>query len=81
MITIINIIITITINIVFHGHPRTPWTVKYHPIDSNIVASGCLGSEVRVWNIQKNFCMNVIRYDNSVISLAFHPSGIVFSLL
>ena len=28
-----------------------------------------------MWNIQKNFCMNVIRYDNSVISLAFHPSG------
>lgn len=30
----------------FHGHPRTPWTVKYHPFDSNIVASGCLGYEV-----------------------------------
>lgn len=31
---------------IFKGHPRTPWTVKYHPIDSNIVASGCLGYEV-----------------------------------
>lgn len=31
---------------VFSGHPRTPWTVKYHPHDSNIVASGCLGSQV-----------------------------------
>jgi len=75
IIIVIIVIIVIIITIVFHGHPRTPWTVKYHPIDSNIVASGCLGSEVRVWNIQKNFCMNVIRYDNSVISLAFHPSG------
>lgn len=28
------------------GHPRTPWTVKFHPLDSNIVASGCLGFEV-----------------------------------
>jgi WD40 repeat protein len=32
---------------VFHGHPRTPWTVKFHPSDSNIVASGCLGCEVQ----------------------------------
>ena len=30
----------------FRGHPRTPWTVKYQPNDSNIVASGCLGFEV-----------------------------------
>jgi WD40 repeat protein len=30
----------------FRGHPRTPWTVKYHPSNPNIVASGCLGFEV-----------------------------------
>jgi len=32
------------------GHPRTPWTVKYHPTQSNIVASGCLGHQVRIWD-------------------------------
>ena len=34
------------------GHPRTPWTVKYHPLESNVVASGCLGcqSHTRTWN-------------------------------
>ncbi len=32
------------------GHPRTPWTVKYHPTKSNIVASGCLGYQVRLWD-------------------------------
>lgn len=32
------------------GHPRTPWTVKYHPTKSNIVASGCLGHQVRIWD-------------------------------
>lgn len=30
----------------FTGHPRTPWTVKYHPINSNVIASGCLGYQV-----------------------------------
>jgi WD40 repeat protein len=59
----------------FNGHPRTPWTVKYHPIDSNIVASGCLGYEVRIWDISRGICLNTIRYDSSIISLAFHPLG------
>lgn len=27
----------------FQGHPRTPWTVRYHPSNSDILASGCLG--------------------------------------
>lgn len=30
----------------FRGHPRTPWTVKFHPKDSDKVASGCLGCQV-----------------------------------
>lgn len=59
----------------FTGHPRTPWTVKYHPNDPNILASGCLGYQVRVWNILENTCMSVIRLDFSIISLSFHPYG------
>ena len=31
------------------GHPRTPWTVKFHPKDPSIVASGCLDYEVGGW--------------------------------
>jgi len=30
----------------FRGHPRTPWTVKFHPHDPTTIASGCLGFEV-----------------------------------
>ena len=30
----------------FKGHPRTPWTLKYHPLNPNIIASGCLGFQV-----------------------------------
>ena len=32
----------------FRGHPRTPWTVKYQPNDSNILVSGCLGFQVLI---------------------------------
>ena len=59
----------------FHGHPRTPWTVKFHPHNRSYVASGCLGFEVRVWHIESTQCINVHRYEHSIISVAFHPSG------
>jgi WD40 repeat protein len=46
---------------VFRGHPRTPWTVKYHPTDSNIIASGCLGYEVKSqWKPFLVFCYYLI---------------------
>lgn len=62
------------------GHPRTPWTVKYHPIDSNIVASGCLGYQVRVWNWPKKVCTQMIRLEYAIISLSFHPTGHILAI-
>lgn len=57
------------------GHPRTPWTVKYHPTDSNIVASGCLGYQVRVWHWPTRECLQMVRLEFAIISLSFHPAG------
>jgi len=57
------------------GHPRTPWTVKYHPTNSDIVASGCLGHQVRVWNWREPSCLQMVRLEFAIISLTFHPSG------
>jgi len=59
------------------GHPRTPWTVKFHPTNKYIVASGCLGYQVRVWDWSLNSgqCLNMIRLRCAIISLAFHPTG------
>ena len=34
------------------GHPRTPWTVAFHPCFEGILASGCLGGHVRVWDLK-----------------------------
>lgn len=39
------------------------------------MASGCLGSEVRIWNVARQLCANIIHLENSIISLAFHPEG------
>ncbi len=64
----------------FAGHIRTPWTVKFHPRDSNIVASGCLGRNVKVWDIDLNECIHSIKYDYSILSLSFHPFGDIIAV-
>lgn len=33
------------------GHPRTPWCVAFHPSSNQILASGCLGGQVRIWDL------------------------------
>jgi activator-of-BECN1-regulated-autophagy protein 1 len=62
------------------GHPRTPWTCKYHPIKEDIVASGCLGHQVRLWNWKTNTCLAMIRLEFAIISLSFHPTGKVLAI-
>jgi hypothetical protein len=62
------------------GHPRTPWTVKYHPLQSNILASGCLGFQVRVWDWKRASCLHMIRLNNAIISLSFHPGGHILAI-
>ena len=62
------------------GHPRTPWTVKYHPLKNNIVASGCLGFQVRVWDWHRPACLHMIRLDYAIISLSFHPNGHILAV-
>jgi activator-of-BECN1-regulated-autophagy protein 1 len=62
------------------GHPRTPWTVKFHPLKTNIVASGCLGFQVRVWDWKRPACLHMLRLDYAIISLSFHPSGHILAV-
>ncbi len=110
------------------GHPRTPWTVKYHPHagadlknpktkkviianrtantnsilnntnnssqndssqhlqeyeqqqEQQIVASGCLGHQVRIWDWVSGTCLQMIRLEFAIISLSFHPEGNVLAV-
>jgi WD40 repeat protein len=36
---------------ILSGHPRTPWCIAFHPSSNEILASGCLGGQVRVWDL------------------------------
>lgn len=57
------------------GHPRTPWTVRFHPRDARILASGCLGSDCRVWDVSKRVCIRRHNFRASISCVSFSPDG------
>lgn len=62
------------------GHPRTPWTVRFHPFDSNILASGCLGHDCRVWDISKKQCIRKHNFRASISCVSFSPDGTLLAV-
>ena len=56
------------------GHPRTPWTVKFHPTNPNVVASGCLDGRVYIWDVPSATICYRLAQDKPIISLDFHPT-------
>lgn len=56
------------------GHSKTPWCLAWHPINKDILASGCLAGEVRVWDLKSKACESWTSPNNTIItSLDFHP--------
>uniref|UniRef100_A0A7S2W0S9 F-box domain-containing protein n=1 Tax=Rhizochromulina marina TaxID=1034831 RepID=A0A7S2W0S9_9STRA len=68
-------VVSSTVQATLEGHPRTPWTVKFHPFKPNIVASGCLGGQLRVWDTTNPNGLHHVNLPHPVISLSFHPDG------
>ncbi|KAJ9682979.1 hypothetical protein PVL29_018818 [Vitis rotundifolia] len=42
---------------VLTGHRRTPWVVRFHPVHPEILASGSLDHEVRMWDANTAECI------------------------
>ncbi|KAJ0181944.1 hypothetical protein K1T71_002666 [Dendrolimus kikuchii] len=59
---------------ILKGHPRTPWCIAFHPSHPQLIGSGCLGGQVRVWDITSggSEVWNV-RCETVIASIAFHP--------
>ncbi|CAG4998607.1 unnamed protein product [Parnassius apollo] len=59
---------------ILKGHPRTPWCIAFHPSHPQLIGSGCLGGQVRVWDISSggSEVWNV-RDETVIASIAFHP--------
>jgi activator-of-BECN1-regulated-autophagy protein 1 len=49
---------------VLQGHQRTPWVVRFHPLHSDILASGSLDCEVRLWDAKTSHCTRVLGFCN-----------------
>ncbi|XP_023640705.1 uncharacterized protein LOC17874903 isoform X2 [Capsella rubella] len=62
---------------VLTGHRRTPWVVRFHPRHSEIVASGSLDLEVRLWNTTTSECIRSHAFckNRPIASIAFHAEG------
>nr|XP_012145870.1 PREDICTED: activating molecule in BECN1-regulated autophagy protein 1-like isoform X2 [Megachile rotundata] len=60
---------------ILSGHPRTPWCIAFHPSSSQILASGCLGGQVRVWNLNGGNKVWNSKNMSCISSLAFHPTA------
>ncbi|XP_010483122.1 PREDICTED: uncharacterized protein LOC104761706 isoform X2 [Camelina sativa] len=60
---------------VLSGHRRTPWVVRFHPRHSEIVASGSLDHEVRLWNTKTAACIRSHDFYRPIASIAFHADG------
>ncbi|KAG2260382.1 hypothetical protein Bca52824_079676 [Brassica carinata] len=60
---------------VLSGHRRTPWVVRFHPRHSEIVASGSLDHEVRLWNAKTSECVRSHDFFKPIASIAFHAEG------
>ncbi|XP_020275649.1 uncharacterized protein LOC109850131 isoform X2 [Asparagus officinalis] len=60
---------------VLSGHRRTPWVVRFHPLYSEILASGSLDHEVRLWDANSAVCIGSHDFYRPIASIAFHAQG------
>ncbi len=60
------------------GHSRTPWTLSFHRQNPNLLVSGCLSGELRLWNLRQRACVKqAVLGQDRVTSVSFHPSSSV----
>ena len=57
------------------GHGRTPWVVRFHPTNSDVLASGSLDNTVIVWDRASGAMTARWDFGKSIASLAFFPGS------
>ncbi|KAH7690993.1 activating molecule in BECN1-regulated autophagy protein 1 [Dioscorea alata] len=65
---------------VLSGHRRTPWVVRFHPLRPEIIASGSLDHEVRLWNAHTGDCIGSRDFYRPIASIAFHAQGEILAV-
>ncbi|XP_039249963.2 uncharacterized protein LOC120327688 isoform X1 [Styela clava] len=65
------------------GHERSPWCVTFHPGSNEILATGSLNGEVRVWDLRGEGSESWTVDNNELVaiaSLSFHPYDHVLAI-
>ncbi|KAI4350293.1 hypothetical protein L6164_004761 [Bauhinia variegata] len=62
------------------GHRRTPWVVRFHPLHPQILASGSLDQEVRLWDANTSECIVSHHFYRPIASIAFHAKGEILAV-
>nr|POE82164.1 isoform 6 of activating molecule in becn1-regulated autophagy protein 1 [Quercus suber] len=79
---------------VLSGHRRTPWVpetpgdrsdclnnkVRFHPLHPEIIASGSLDYEVRLWDASTSECIGSRDFYRPIASIAFHAKGDILAV-
>ncbi|KAL8486742.1 hypothetical protein ACS0TY_023439 [Phlomoides rotata] len=65
---------------VLSGHRRTPWVVRFHPFYPEVLASGSLDHEVRLWNAKTAECIGSRDFYRPIASIAFHAQGEILAV-
>ncbi|KAK7277468.1 hypothetical protein RJT34_22481 [Clitoria ternatea] len=65
---------------VLGGHRRTPWVVRFHPLQRQILASGSLDQEVRLWDANTSERISSHYFYRPIASLAFHANGEIIAV-
>lgn len=64
-----------TCKCVLRGHARTPWSVKFHPSDARILASGSLDQRILVWDVHLATCIAQHEFHAVVSCISFDTTG------
>ncbi|XP_019448561.1 PREDICTED: uncharacterized protein LOC109351543 isoform X3 [Lupinus angustifolius] len=62
------------------GHRRTPWVVRFHPLHQQILASGSLDQEVRLWEANSSEWILSHYFQRPIASMAFHANGEIIAV-
>ncbi|XP_022875039.1 uncharacterized protein LOC111393636 isoform X2 [Olea europaea var. sylvestris] len=65
---------------VLNGHRRTPWVVRFHPLYPEVLASGSLDHEVRLWDSKTAECIGSRDFYRPIASIAFHAQGEILAV-
>ncbi|KAL2506493.1 Transducin family protein/WD-40 repeat family protein [Abeliophyllum distichum] len=65
---------------VLSGHRRTPWVVRFHPLRPEVLASGSLDHEVRLWDANTAECIGSCDFYRPIASIAFHAEGEILAV-